>query len=168
MKLSEAKQQFVASWGAFASNWGINKTMAQVHAHLLVSPDALDTDQLMEQLQMSRGNVNLNVRELIDWGLVERVTKTGVRKDLFVAEQDIWKVVKLIIHERKRRELDPMLRLMRELQDVQADKNSAEYKTFKNTVEGIIKFSEQADKTLDRIVKSDESWFWSNFLKLLK
>ena len=81
MKLTEAKQQFISSWGAFGTNWGINRTMAQIHALLLVSADPLTQDDIMEELNISRGNVNMNIRELISWGLVERVILTGERKE---------------------------------------------------------------------------------------
>src|SRR4030081_2780806 len=111
MKLTEAKLQFIASWGAFGTHWGINRTMAQVHALLLVSPEPLSQVDLMEQLNISRGNVNMNIRELIDWGLVERVIIPGERKEFFTAEKDIWKVARQITRERKKRELDPMLKL---------------------------------------------------------
>jgi DNA-binding transcriptional regulator GbsR (MarR family) len=168
LKIQDAKKQFIASWGAFGSHWGISKTMAQVHAHLLICPTPQSADDIMKDLKISRGNVNMNVRELIDWGLVERQTIVGERKEFFEAEKDIWKVVKQIMKERKKRELEPMLALMKNLQDVTADKTSAEYKTYKKTVDGIIKFSEQADKTLERLIKADESWFWGNFLKLVK
>ena len=70
MQLQEAKEKFVQAWGAFGTNWGINRTMAQVHALLLVSQQALSADDIMESLNISRGNANMNVRALIDWGLV--------------------------------------------------------------------------------------------------
>ena len=104
MKLTDAKLQFIASWGAFGTHWGINRTMAQIHALLLVSADPLTQDELMEQLNISRGNVNMNIRELIDWALVDRVIVPGERKEYFSAEKDIWKVARLIIKERKKRE----------------------------------------------------------------
>src|SRR3979411_2560811 len=106
MKLSEAKQQFISSWGAFGTHWGINRTMAQIHALLLVSPDPLSQDDIMEELSISRGNTNINIRELINWALVERVILPGERKEYFLAEKDMWKVIRLIIRERKKRELD--------------------------------------------------------------
>ena len=117
LQLSEAKNQFISNWGAFATHWGINKTMAQVHALLLINTKPLCAEDIMEQLQISRGNVNMNVRELIDWNLVERITIVGERKEYFSAEKDIWKVVTQIIKERKKRELEPMLRLMKQLQE---------------------------------------------------
>ena len=70
MKLIEARQQFISSWGAFGTHWGINRTMAQIHALLLISPDPLTQDDIMEQLNISRGNTNMNIRELINWGLM--------------------------------------------------------------------------------------------------
>ena len=87
MKLSEAKQQFVQSWGSLATQWGINKTMAQVHALMMCTSGPLNQDQIMEQLDISRGNANMNIRELINWGLIERVILPGERKEYFTAEK---------------------------------------------------------------------------------
>ena len=77
MDLPEAKTKFIQAWGAFGSQWGINRSMAQVHALLLISPEPLSTEDVMEQLNISRGNANMNLRALIDWSLVRRVLKTG-------------------------------------------------------------------------------------------
>lgn len=168
MKLAEAKQQFINNWGAFGTHWGINKTMAQIHALLLVSPDPITQDEMMEQLTISRGNVNMNIRELIDWGLVQRVIVTGERKEYFTAEKDIWKVVRQIVKERKKRELDPMLRLLGELEDVEGDKKDKHIKTFTDTIKGIKRLGQQADKTLDTMIRAEENWFVGNLLKLFK
>jgi DNA-binding transcriptional regulator GbsR (MarR family) len=130
MKLSEAKQQFISSWGAFGTHWGINRTMAQIHALLLVSADPMTQDDIMEELTISRGNTNMNIRELINWGLVERVILSGERKEFFSAEKDIWKVVRQIVKERKKRELDPMLKLLDQLEEVEGDKRDKNIKTF--------------------------------------
>src|ERR1043165_79920 len=130
MKLTEAKQQFISSWGAFGTHWGINRTMAQIHALLLVSPDPLTQDDVMEELNISRGNTNMNIRELINWGLVERVLLPGERKEYFSAEKNIWKVVKQIVKERKKRELEPMLKLLDQLEEVDGDKRDKEVKAF--------------------------------------
>ena len=168
MKLAEAKLQFIASWGAFGTHWGINRTMAQIHALLLVSPDPLSQDDLMEQLNVSRGNANMNIRELIDWGLVDRIIIPGERKEYFTAEKDIWKVATQIIKERKKRELDPMLKLLSQLEDVEGDKKDKEIKQFVETVNGIKRFGTQADKMLDVLVKADENWFVGSLLKMFK
>jgi DNA-binding transcriptional regulator GbsR (MarR family) len=168
MKLLEAKQQFIASWGAFGTHWGINRTMAQVHALLLISPDPITQDDIMEQLNISRGNVNMNTRELIDWGLVDRIIVPGERKEYFTAEKDIWKVAKQITKERKKRELDPMIKLLDQLTDVDGDKKDKNVKQFVETVSNIKKLGMQADKMLDVVTKADENWFVSNFMKLFK
>jgi DNA-binding transcriptional regulator GbsR (MarR family) len=168
MKFTEAKQRFISSWGAFGSHWGINRTMAQIHALLLISPDPMTQDDIMEELNISRGNTNMNIRELINWGLVQRVILTGERKEFFSAEKDIWRVVKLIVKERKKRELDPMLKLLDQLEEVDGDKKDKNIKTFVDTITGIKRLGKQADKTLDVMIKADESWFLGNLLKLFK
>ncbi|MFN8253193.1 MAG: MarR family transcriptional regulator [Ferruginibacter sp.] len=168
MKLSEAKAQFISSWGAFGTHWGINRTMAQIHALLLVSPKPMSQDDIMEALDISRGNVNMNIRDLISWGLVDRVLLPGERKEYFTAEKDIWKVATQIIKERKKRELDPMLKLLSQLENVDGDKKDPETKQFLDTVTGIRKFGGQADKMLDVMVKADESWFLGSLLKFFK
>lgn len=168
MKLAEAKKQFIASWGAFGTHWGINRTMAQIHALLLVSPDAICAEDVMEQLDISRGNANMNLRELIDWGLVDRIIVPGERKEFFSAEKDIWKVARQIVKERKKRELDPMINVLEQLEDIEGDKRDKAVKQFTDTIQGIKRFSHQADKTLNTVIRADEHWFFSNFMKLFK
>ena len=168
MKLIEAKQQFISSWGAFGTHWGINRTMAQIHALLLVRPDPLTQDDIMEELNISRGNTNMNIRELINWGLVERVLLTGERKEFFTAEKDIWRVVKQIVKERKKRELEPMLQLLDKLEDVDGDKRDKNVKTFVDTISSIKKLGRQADKTLDTMIKAEESFFIGALMKIFK
>ncbi len=168
MKLTEAKQQFISSWGAFGTHWGINRTMAQIHALLLISPDPQTQDDIMNELNISRGNTNMNIRELINWGLVERVLLSGERKEYFIAEKDIWKVVKQIVKERKKRELEPMLQLLDKLEEVEGDKRDKSVKTFVDTISGIKKLGRQADKTLDVMIKAEESWFVGALMKIFK
>jgi DNA-binding transcriptional regulator GbsR (MarR family) len=168
MKITEARQQFISSWGAFGTHWGINRTMAQIHALLLISADPLTQDDIMEELHISRGNANMNIRELITWGLVERVILTGERKEYFTAEKDIWKVVKQIVKERKKRELEPMLQLLDRLEAVEGDRRDMQVKTLVDTVSSIKKLGRQADRTLDMMVRAEESWFISNIVKLFR
>ena len=168
MKLTEAKQQFISSWGAFGTHWGINRTMAQIHALLMVSADPLTQDEVMEQLGVSRGNVNMNIRELINWGLVDRVIVSGERKEYFTAEKDTWKVATQIIKERKKRELDPLLKLLAQLESIEGDKKDKNVKQFVDTVSGMRKFGKQADQMLDMMIKADESWFMGCLLKMFR
>lgn len=168
MKLSEAKEQFINSWGAFGTQWGINRTMAQIHALLLVSSRPLTQDEMMEELSISRGNVNMNIRDLVGWGLVERVIISGERREYFTAEKDIWKVATQIIKERKKRELDPMIKLLAQLENVEGDKKDKDVKQFTEVISGIKKLGGQADKVLDMMVKAEENWITGSLLKLMK
>lgn len=166
MNLEEGKQKFLQSWGALGSSWGINRTMAQIHALLLISAEALSADQIMEELQISRGNANMNIRALIDWGLVFKELKPGERKEFFVAEKDMWEVVKCIIVQRKKRELEPMLKVLDELSSVNED--SDEGQVFADVIRDIKLFSSKADSTLDTLTKADSNWFVGTFMKMIR
>lgn len=107
-----ALDEFVLLWGEMASHWGINRTMAQIHALLYATARPLDTDEIMEQLQISRGNANMNLRALVDWNLVRKTHQAGSRKDFFVAENDVWTISRTIIEERQRREIQPAQRAL--------------------------------------------------------
>ena len=168
MNLTEARAQFIQSWGILGSQWGINRTMAQIHSLLLVAAEPLSTEDIMEQLSVSRGNTNMNVRELIDWNLVQKVIVPGERREYFTAEKDIWKVATLIMYQRKKRELDPIIKVLGQLRDIDGDKDNKEVKAFTDTVGNIKRFAGQAEKTLDTIIKAEENWFWGSVLKLFK
>ncbi len=166
MTLEEGKDKFIQSWGALGSNWGINRTMAQIHALLLISPQALSADQIMDELQISRGNANMNIRALIDWGLVHKELKSGERKEFFVAQKDMWEVVKSIIIQRKKKELEPMLRMLDELSSIEGE--GADTEEFIHIIREIKLFSSKADSTLDTLVKSDSNWFVGTFMKMIR
>ena len=165
MKINEAKQQFIQQWGIFASQWGINRTMAQVHALLLICENPLSTDDIMDGLSISRGNANMNIRELMNWELVHKAIIPGDRKEYFSAEKDIWKVATRIMQQRKKRELDPMVRLLDELSNVEGDKRNTEIKSFTDTINNIKKFSVHAEKIMDMMIKAEENWFFGKFFK---
>jgi DNA-binding transcriptional regulator GbsR (MarR family) len=166
MEIKEGKEKFIESWGKMASDWGINRTMAQVHALLLVAPESLTADEVMEQLDISRGNANMNIRALMDWGLVHKSLKQGERKEYFFAEKDMWIVVTKIIIQRKKKELEPMLKVLEEVSAV--EDNCAESAAFTKTVREIKLFSQKANQTLDTLVKSDANWFTSIFFKMMR
>ena len=168
MKLPEAKAQFIQAWGSLGAQWGINRTMAQVHALLLIMPEPLSADEIMEELQISRGNANMNIRELINWGIVEKVLKPGDRKEYFLAEKDIWKVAMRIMKERKKRELDLIIATMEQIKEMDGNRKDPEAKAFIDTVSQIQKFAKQADGALAGLIKADENWFTGTLLKLFK
>ncbi len=170
MKLTEAKYKFINSWGNFGSQWGINKTMGQIHGLLLVSEELLSAEDIMEQLKISRGNSNMNLHSLMDWGLVYKETILGERKEFFKAEKDIWIVAKRVVKIRHEKELLPMLRLLSEINGTDIKSNDeteiAQIDSFKHTINDIEKFAKQADTMLTRIQNANENWFWKSLIKL--
>lgn len=169
MKLDEAKEKFIQSWGSLGSNWGINRTMAQIHALFLISEESLSSEEVMETLQISRGNANMNIRTLIDWGLLYKEYKTGERKEFFSGEKDIWKVAQRVIKARQRQELDPMINVLSQLENIQSnEKNKKEVKAFTNQIKSIKDLSEFADKSLSKISQSERTWFLKVFMKIMK
>lgn len=168
MKFEEAKQEFIQSWGILGTQWGINRTMAQIHALLLISPEPLCADDVMEQLQISRGNANMNLRELIDWKLLSKVLKPGERKEFFQAEKDIWKVAMCIVQERKKKEFDPLLKTVTELKEIEDGGASKESAEFLETMLSIERFAVKGDKALTGLVAASDNWFTGTLLKLFK
>ena len=115
MNLTPAAQKFVLHWGEMGQAWGINRTMAQVHALLFVSPGPLDAEEISKLLDVSRSNVSTSLRELITWGVVRRVHIIGDRRDRFEALKDVMETFRVIMAERKRREMDPTIALLENL-----------------------------------------------------
>lgn len=125
--LRESQERFVALWGQMGAHWGIPRTMAEVHATLYIIGRPLNTDEIMDFLQISRGNTSMTLRALLNWGIVQRVHVRGDRKEYFQAEQDVWKLFRTILRERKKREVDPVLEELRQcraLTDVGASAQS--------------------------------------------
>ncbi|SES26009.1 GbsR/MarR family transcriptional regulator [Pedobacter rhizosphaerae] len=168
MELAAAKLKFIETWGKLGSEWGINRTMAQVHALLLISHEALTTEEIMETLSISRGNANMNLRDLIGWGLVEKQHKAGERKEYFFADKDVWNIARQVAKERKKRELEPVLKVLAELSTVKGDEKDPDFKTFNKSVTDINKLANNVDKTLETMLKAEENWFWGSVLKVFK
>ena len=166
MQYQEGKEKFLHAWGTLGSDWGINRTMAQVHALLMIAPHALSADEIMNELQISRGNANMNIRSLMDWGLVFKEIKPGDRKEYFFAEKDMWNVVRQIMIHRKKKEIEPVVKLLNELSEVEGD--CPESKEFCKTIGEIKLFSSKADATLDALIRADSNWFLGTFLKLIR
>lgn len=140
-KYQEALDQFLLLWGEMGPAWGINKTMAQIHALLYAVNDPLDTDEIMQTLGISRGNANMNLRKLTEWGLVSKSQHKGSRKEYFSAEKDVWVIASIIIQERQYRELVPVKQNLIEcLELLEASaQNDPETAVFKERIEDFIK-----------------------------
>jgi DNA-binding transcriptional regulator GbsR (MarR family) len=123
--LREAQDRFIASWGRMGSAWGISRTMAEVHALLYVTGEPMNTDEIMERLGISRGNVSMSVRALLEWGVIQKTHKRGDRKDYFQAEQDVWTMLRAIARERIKREVDPLLQSLAEIRELTPETTKA-------------------------------------------
>jgi len=166
MKLAEAKKSFIQTWARLGAEWGINRTMAQVHALLLVTDKALSAEEVMQELSISRGNANINMRELMNWNLVYKELVPGDRKEYFRAEKDIWEVAKRIARERKKREIEPVLRELSQLEKV--DDDDPEAPKFVKTVRDIHDFASKIDSSVETMLKADENWFFGAIFKILR
>lgn len=166
MDIREGKQKFIESWGKMAGGWGIPPAMAQVHALLLISSEPLNADQVKAELDISTGNVSMNLRALLEWELIYKQTPPGKRKEEYYAEKDLWKVIRQIIINRKKRELEPVLLVLDELAAVEEKCPQSEH--FCTVVRDIRKFTHKANQTLDTLIKADSHWLGGAFLSMVR
>ena len=164
----EAKKKFIHSWGVLGSSWGINKTMAQIHALLMISPEALTADQIIEELGISRGNVSMNLKALMEWGVVYKDYKAGDRKDYFYSEKDTWKLIIQVAKERKRRELEPATRMLEEVQQAELNLNNTKEKEFRRVTKDLHKYAKQSEGFVDKFTGMGSNWFFSKAIKLFR
>ena len=114
MSLSPTEQKYILHWGEMGTRWGVNRTVAQIHALLFLANAPLNAEQIVEKLGVARSNVSNSLKELQSWGLVKVAHVLGDRRDHFVALQDVWEIFRTIVEERKRREIDPTLTVLRQ------------------------------------------------------
>ena len=166
--LQRASDEFITQWGVIGNAWGINRTMAQIHALLMVSPEPLCTDDIMEELRISRGNAHSNLRELVSWGVIKSVIKKGERKEFFESEKDVWKMFCTITRERKRREIDPALEVLKECEEKTRAMESEDARDFHEQIRSLCEFVEVAATTMERVSSSESSKVVQWALKHLK
>lgn len=157
MKIADAKKLFIQEWGVLTGNWGIRRTAGEVHALLLVSAKPLNADEIVEALAISTGNANMSIRSLLQWGVIQKVTQLGERKEHFQAEKDIWKLAQIIARERKRRELEPIQTAMSRFDKIEGPK--PEVKDFQDLIQSIQLVSDIASKALDLLTRSGLTGF---------
>jgi len=172
MKYPEAKEKFIETWGTLGSQWGVNKSIAQIQALLLISPEPLSTDEIMKELTISRGNVNMSIRTLLDWGIIYKKAVAGDRKEYFIAEKNVWKWSLKIGNVRKQRELNPVLNLLREIAEdketsggKETDKTEEE-KEFARQIKEINAFTQQIGKLADKLFLSPQGELLLKVLKM--
>jgi DNA-binding transcriptional regulator GbsR (MarR family) len=115
-QLRTAQDLFIRRWGEMGQTWGINRTMAEIHALLYITGQPLCTDDVMERLNISRGNASMSLRALVDWGIIRRMHRRGERREYFESVGDVWEMFSIIAAERKRREMDPVLETIKQCQ----------------------------------------------------
>jgi DNA-binding transcriptional regulator GbsR (MarR family) len=150
-KLKRAREEFVGQWGALGTQWGINRTMAQIHALLMTAPQPLTTDEVMAELQISRGNAHTNLKELVAWGLLRVVVKKGERREYFEAEKDVWQIFIIVARERKRREIEPALGILAKCAEETEGIDTPEGKAFHDQMRALEDFVGFASKMADRV-----------------
>ena len=166
MEFKEAKDKFIQAWGALGSQWGINKTMAQIHALLMVSPEPLSMEDIMEQLQISRGNASMNLRALIDWAIVYKEFKQGERKEFFTAEKDLDELAVKIARERSKREIKPALKVLKEVSGIK-NGNNQEAKHFTEQTTKLYDFVLKADNMIEKATEYRDNWLTKLLMKVI-
>lgn len=167
MEFKEAKNKFVQSWGALGSQWGINKTMAQIHALLMISVAPISMEDIMEELQISRGNASMNLRALMDWGIVYKEYKAGERKEYFTAEKDLDELAVKIAKERSKREIKPALKVLKEVSTIKPNQTEEE-KHFVEQTGKLYDFVLKADNVLDKMTEYKDNWLAKLVVKIMK
>ena len=167
MKNQEAKQEFINLWGVLGSQWGINRSMAQIHALLLLTPDTLSTEDIMAELQLSRGNANMNIRELINWNLVYKHFVPGERREYFKAAHDIWTIATRIMNERKKRELIPAKEIVQKIRNQELEEANEESQHIKKTVSDMDDFLGRIDQLSALMVKAEQNVIFKKMITLL-
>jgi DNA-binding transcriptional regulator GbsR (MarR family) len=141
--LSAGQKKFILHWGELGTRWGLNRSVAQVHALLYLSPAPLTADQVASLLSIARSNVSTSLRELQGWGLVRVVHVMGDRRDHFDTVHDVWEMFTIVVEERKRREIDPTIAVLRECA-IEIDRNTPEDKEARKRIRELLAFFEQA------------------------
>lgn len=158
-ELEAARDQFILEWGRMSSSWGINRTMAQIHALLFITGEALSADEVMERLQISRGNASMNLRDLMDWGIVRRFRRKGERKDIYVSDSDPWEMFVRVTRERKRRELDPTAAAIKEcVAKLPGTDQTEAAELFRSRLNGLLEIFELIDAVYQQALLSDEAF----------
>jgi DNA-binding transcriptional regulator GbsR (MarR family) len=162
-QLRTVQDLFIRRWGEMGQTWGINRTMAEIHALLYITGQPLCTDDVMERLNISRGNASMSLRALCDWGIIRRMHRRGERREYFESLGDVWEMFSIIAAERKRREMDPVLETIKQCQKMldesslgRGAKDDA-VQTTRQRLEGMGEFMEVTNKIFQQFVTNAKS-----------
>ena len=167
MEYKEAKDKFVSTWGSLGSLWGINKAMAQIQALLFISTKPLSMEEIMEELRISRGNTSMNLRQLMDWGIVTKVLVSGERKEFFTTEKDVQELARIVAKERSRREIKPVIKVLEEVSSIENDGTEATKELIKQT-KALKELTDDLDTLMNKLVNQKQNWLTKSVIKLMK
>ena len=167
MEYQEARIKFISTWGSLGTLWGINKAMAQIQALLFISTKSLTMEDIMEELQISRGNTSMNLRQLMDWGIVTKELVPGERKEFFTTEKDVQELARVIAKERSRREIQPVIKVLKEVSSIKDDGTENTKELIKQT-KALHDLTETADAMINKLVNQQQNWITKSLMKLIK
>ncbi|WP_400081032.1 GbsR/MarR family transcriptional regulator [Winogradskyella sp. R77965] len=167
MEYQEAKDKFISTWGSLGTLWGINKAMAQIQALLFVSTKPLSMEDIMEDLKISRGNTSMNLRQLIDWGIVTKILISGERKEFFTTEKDVQELARIIAKERSRREIKPVIKVLEDVSSIKDDGTEKTKELIKQT-KALKDITDDLDTLMNKLVNQKQNWLTKSVLKLMK
>ena len=167
MEYKEAKEKFISTWGSLGTLWGINKAMAMIQALLFVSTKPLSMEDIMEELQISRGNTSMNLRQLMDWGIVTKEIIPGKRKEYFTTEKDVQELARIVAKERSRREIKPVIKVLNEVSSIKDDGTTKTRELIKQT-KALNDFTADLDTLMNKLVNQKQNWLTKSVFKLLK
>lgn len=167
MNYEEAKDKFINTWGSLGSLWGINKAMAQIQALLFISTKPLSMEEIMEELKISRGNTSMNLRQLMDWGIVTKELIPGQRKEYFTTEKEVQELARTIAKERSRREIKPVIKVLKDISNIEND-GSEETKELIKQTKAMHEFTKSADNMINTMVTQEQNWLTKTLMKFIK
>ncbi|MFD2543530.1 GbsR/MarR family transcriptional regulator [Lacinutrix gracilariae] len=167
MNYEEAKIKFINTWGSLGTLWGINKAMAQIQALLFITPNPLSMEEIMEELKISRGNTSMNLRQLMDWGIVSKELIPGERKEYFTTEKDVQELTRVIAKERSRREIKPVIKVLKDVSSIKDDGTEKTKELIKQT-KALQDLTENADLMINNLVDKNQNWITKSLIKLIK
>ena len=163
-RLFEVQDTFIRRWGEMGATWGINRTMAEIHALLYITGQPLCTDDVMERLNISRGNASMSLRALCDWGIIRRLHRRGERREYFESLTDVWEMFSMIAAERKRREMDPVLETIKQCRQLLDEKQlgkaaakQADVEVTRQRLAGMEEFVEVTNKIFAQFISNAKS-----------
>jgi len=161
------QEDFIQQWGILGTQWGINRTMAQIHALLMTTTNDLSTDEVMEKLEVSRGNAHSNLKELVNWGLIKVNTRKGDRKEYFEASKDVWNIFRCVTEGRLKREIIPALEILKQCERDSADLEGQDAKQFNTMMSDLKEFVNIGVNLAPKVTKLSQSNAIQLALKLM-